>query len=363
MPINRIIPQMFDVKPVNKSGGLDWGKINSVNSTESRKNEDNFLRNQNRLKKNLEREASIKAEQEKFRQEQIRQFEKNLRIKEELRIKAENEKIAQEKLRRQLIHEEEIRQETERIEREKRAQEELEQRLAYEATVAAEQEKIREQQAKWIEEETESERLQQKKIKSWKIKKDFSEKSFSLRDVFSFPAFSFRFDGSKAFLSFAAIVAVIFLGFGSLSFASKSLGIKGEVLGVSQDGFSNLTSAISSMADQNFVSSEKQFTLAFENFSKASQQLDDVGGLLLDVTRYIPFSSKISSGKNAIEAGKHFSAAGKSINEIVKILAELKNPIDVSKRESVSLLEIFESVKKISADAKTELDAAQESID
>ena len=363
MSINRIIPQMFDVKPIDKSGNLDWEKINSVNSAESRKNEDDFLRNQSRLKQNLEREAFARAKQERLRQEQIRQFEKNLRIKEELRIKAENERFAQEELRRQLVYEEESRQEKERIEKEKRAQEELEQRLAYEAAAMAEQEKIREQQAKWIEEEIESERAPQKKIKSWKIKKDSGEKLFSLRDIFSLPALSFQLNWSKAFLSFAAMVVAIFLGFGSLSFASKSLGIKGEVLGVSQDGFSNLTSAISSMADQNFVSSEKQFTLAFENFSKASQQLDDVGGLLLDVTRYIPFSSKISSGKNAIEAGKHFSAAGKSVNEIVKILAELKNPIDVSKQESVSLLEIFESVEKNSADAKKELDAAQENID
>ena len=30
MPRHRIIPQMFDIRPVNKTGDLDWEKINKI---------------------------------------------------------------------------------------------------------------------------------------------------------------------------------------------------------------------------------------------------------------------------------------------------------------------------------------------
>ena len=60
------------------------------------------------------------------------------------------------------------------------------------------------------------------------------------------------------------------------------------------------------MTHQNFESSTKQFSEAYANFSEASKEIEDMGGTLLDTTRFIPFASIVSSGKNAVEAGKHF---------------------------------------------------------
>ena len=76
----------------------------------------------------------------------------------------------------------------------------------------------------------------------------------------------------------------------------------------------------------------------------------------------VPFASKISSGKNAFEAGKHFSAAGQSLNEVIKIAAELKGG-DILAADSVSLLDVLESGEKNITQAKLELDSAQKNID
>ena len=83
----------------------------------------------------------------------------------------------------------------------------------------------------------------------------------------------------------------------------------------------------------------------------------------MDATRFIPFASKVSSGKNAIEAGKHFSAAGQSLGEIVKIVSQIKNPAAYDQKDGVSFLELFSSAEKNIAQAKTELDLAQQNMD
>lgn len=344
MPINKIIPQMFDVRPVDETGNLDWKKIHSVSRNGLKRNIKQEIHDQKVLERNFEREAFIKAEQERIRQEQIRQFEKKLRLKEELRIKEENEKIARE---------------------------ELEQRLAYEAAVVAEQERIRQEKLEWERAEKEkeawlAEELAQKERTKKAIDEEIrivdTEKYFFWKDLFAASKFAFQFNARRTFLSFAIIVLSIYLSLGGVFYASKSFSAKGEVLGATQDGFSNLTAAIKSMADRNFVGSEEQFSLALANFSKASEQLNELGGLLLDVTQYIPFASKISSGRNAVEAGKHFSEAGKSINEIAKKLADFQGPIDDSKKQA-SFLEIFEAVEKNITKAEEELNAAQENVD
>ena len=260
MPINKIIPQMFDVRPVDETGNLDWKKIHSVSRNGLKRNIKQEIHDQKVLERNFEREAFIKAEQERIRQEQIRQFEKKLRLKEELRIKEENEKIARE---------------------------ELEQRLAYEAAVVAEQERIRQEKLEWERAEKEKEawlaeelaRKKDKKAIDEEIRIVDTEKYFFWKDLFAASKFAFQFNARRTFLSFAIIVLSIYLSLGGVFYASKSFSAKGEVLGATQDGFSNLTAAIKSMADR-FCGFEEQFSLALANFSKASEQLSELGGLL-----------------------------------------------------------------------------------
>lgn len=330
-----------------------------------------------------ERDAYVFAQKEKDR---LRKEE--LVRSEAFKRKQELERIAQKKLRYRLAQEAEIKAERERITREKIIQEKTKQEYLRCEKIRQEQirqEQIRQEQIRQFRFHQE-EKLKIKKenkeneeiIKNEKAKPFFApeqnsgtvfddkinaENCFSWKDLMFPEKFLLQFNARKTLLAFAAVLAIVPLFFGGISYTSKGLSLKGKVLGVSQDGLSNLSLAIDDMTRQDFESSTRQFSKALANFTEASDQLDEMGDLLLDATRFVPFASKISSGKNAVEAGKHFSAAGQSISEVAKVLVELKNSADNSERENVSFLDVFRSVEKNVIDAKKELDEAQLNID
>ncbi len=282
MSKNRIIPQMFDVRPVDKTGDLDWKKISAVGAS---------------------RESNLT---EKNRREFGRSQQIELEAK---RIKAENAKIIKQ---------------------------EAEQRSLREANILAERQK-REARAAQRQEQQRREELARR--------------------------FELKFTWQKFAPAFAVFALVLTLGLGTVAFISKGVGMKGRVLGVSQDGYANLASAVEEMKAQDFEGSAEQFSKAFENFSQASDDLSEMGGGLLDATRFIPFASKVSSGRNAVEAGKHFSAAGQAMNEIIKTFAQLKKDGGQGLQGDFSFLAIFKTSEENIILAKKELDEAQKNID
>jgi len=282
MSKNRIIPQMFDVRPVDETGDLDWKKISAVGVSY----ENNLVE---KKRSELERKERIKFEAEK--------------------VKAENARI--------IIQE-------------------AKQRKLRQANILAERHERERREAQQHEQQRQEE--------------------FAKR-------FKLKFTWQKFAPAFAIFALVLALGLGATAFVSKGVGIKGRVLGVSQDGYTNLALAVEEMKAQDFDGSAEQFSKAFENFSQASEDLNEMGGGLLDATRFIPFASKVASGRNAVEAGKHFSAAGQAMNEIIKIFAQLKKDGGQNLQGELSFLDIFKTSEKNVILAKKELDEAQKNID
>lgn len=201
------------------------------------------------------------------------------------------------------------------------------------------------------------------KVKKTKEKKDRAEGDFVFSDLF-FPAkFSFNFKPRKTAFQFALISVFIALVIGASAFGAKGLWIKEKVLGVSQDGYSNLNSAIDGIKNQNFKTSGLEFEKSYENFSKASGDLDEMGEVFIEISRFFPFSSKLSSGKNLVEAGKHIAIAGKSMSSIIETMSSIENPLKESGDKSVSFLEIFRSTEKEIRLVSQELQQVQENLD
>ncbi|KKQ52552.1 MAG: hypothetical protein US70_C0008G0039 [Parcubacteria group bacterium GW2011_GWD2_38_11] len=379
MSKNRIISQMFDVRPVDEAGDLDWKKIQSVgvNNVGLSANflEEKIQAKRDREEKNQERAILLEVEKKRLEDQQKAVLEKINKLHKEkeailIAQKTEDQKKRQERIRSQAIaHQEELK---------KIADFNRERNQAYEQAAWADRKRREEEEAQWLENELRTDALAQaereliakksaqsrKKEVSrskWQDKED--DCKFSWREVFSPPHFAFQFDANKSLMTFAMVAFVALLGLGSVAYASKGLGLRGKVLGVSSDGLANLNAAIGDISHQNFEGSGKQFDRAFANFSEGSKQLESMGGALLDVTRFVPFASKVSSGKNALEAGKHFSAAGKSLNEVAKVVSQLKNPNEKSEKNNSSLLDVLTISQKNLIDAKKELDAAQKNID
>jgi len=277
---------MFDVRPVDQTGDLDWDKIQSIGST---------VRQQEAQENETKRRKIVEQEQ---RQRRIVQAQERQEIMEK-----REEQAGRERKRR-------------------------------EAMVLEQRRQLEIEKALWLEKELAEEKRR----------------------------FVFPFDVRRSALSFAIASFALLLVIGSVSYASKGFGIKGQVLGASQAGYGNLTAAMTDMASKNFDGSSADFAKAYDQFSQASSQLNQMGGLLIDASHYIPFASVLATGKNAVDAGKHISAAGQALNDVAKTAATMKNPLGQSGQPTVSLLAMFQQTSNNVATAEDELKSAQVDI-
>lgn len=170
--------------------------------------------------------------------------------------------------------------------------------------------------------------------------------------------FSFPWDAIRPSFSFLFVALLLVLAISGMVLYGKGTGIRGEVLGVSQDGFSNLTAAATLLKGRNFKTAALEMDQAYVRFSEASSDLEEIGSTLIGVSRYIPFASKLASGKDAIEAGKHFSLAGKALVASVEAITKIENPLSGGATGNVSILNVYRATEKNLQVAKDELEAA-----
>ncbi|MDH4330194.1 MAG: DUF4012 domain-containing protein [Candidatus Moranbacteria bacterium] len=188
-----------------------------------------------------------------------------------------------------------------------------------------------------------------------KKKSHVNNLKFSLKDLFLAHKFSVGFGFQRAFLGFAFLgISLSFIVFSTL-FISKGLHLKEKVLGVSDDAYSSLDSAIENLKTQNFSNSINDFSEAHSIFSDISNDIDEVGNIATKISYYIPYASKLSSGKNLADAGKNLSLAGQSFSSIAKTLQEIKEEGGKAGYADTSILDILDSIDG-------DLQKAQESI-
>ena len=206
--------------------------------------------------------------------------------------------------------------------------------------------------------------LQQAKkaeAKRFEKKFDFEEprekKHFSFNNITNLD-FTLR----KAAFSFATVSLVLLCLVGSVVYIKKGIGIKGKVLGTSDEAYSSLTLAMKNAAGQDFDKSGEDFTSAYEKFSQASQDIDGLGSVLVGTSRFVPFASKLSSGKYTVEAAKHLAKAGQEMNEIAKSVSSL-DPGKTEGQKEGSFLEIVSSIQQHGAVAHSELMEAKKDLD
>ena len=319
MPKKNIIPQMFDVRPVNETGDLDWKKIQKMEQTLLLK----IKITENSLKEKNYIEMKDMMNQNNFHQEVLKELnniKKETNTSNDANIYWLGEKVSSNKF--PIFHKSSFIP-----------------RNYY-------------QQKKEITKEIEFDKEASKKTQG----------EFSFSDLF-FPArFNLNFNPQRIAFNFVSLSLIIAILIGGFAFGAKGLRIKGKVLGTSQEGYSSLSSAIEEIKSQNYEASGLEFEKSYKKFSEASNDLDEMGKVFIEISKFFPFSSKLSSGKNLVEAGKHIATAGQSLNEIIKTTSTLKNPLSTDESQNVSLLELFQSAKKEMATVNQELEKIQENI-
>ena len=179
-------------------------------------------------------------------------------------------------------------------------------------------------------------------------------KSFfsSIQDFFEIPISSGRryhgyIDASirkrNAFSFFATATCVFVLVFG-VGFFYRSLKIKSLAVENGKIAYASLNEAKEGMKKRDFDDATFKFNDAYERFDMIQRDIDSLGGVIVESSRFIPYLSKLSSGSNLSEAGKNISRIGVLATEIMKNLNNVKNPLN--SEESISYLKLFQESDK-----------------
>ncbi|MCX6763507.1 MAG: DUF4012 domain-containing protein [Candidatus Moranbacteria bacterium] len=164
----------------------------------------------------------------------------------------------------------------------------------------------------------------------------------------------------KKALVFAYATAAVFLIFFGIGIIQKSLSLKNSAMTVGQSAFADLTQAKDEALQKNFQQSALEFKEAYQKFDQISSEMGDLGNILAKSTRFIPFLSKAASGSYLVEAGKDISKIGELSGNLLAVLDGVKNPM--SGDSATSLLSVFQDVDKNSREVLTLLTDAKNNL-
>ncbi len=185
--------------------------------------------------------------------------------------------------------------------------------------------------------------------------------NFSLKELLFFRKYFASFPARKSLFSFSALAFSIFLIIFAAGLVNRGFKVKDSALSNSEVAMASLIKARKGMTDKNYGEASLNFNEAYENFSQISRDLDSLGGILVDATRFLPYLSKFSTGANLAKAGEDMSKAGALVGETMENLNKIKNSSD--KKESISYLEVFEESNKNIKDISSLLSDADQHIE
>jgi hypothetical protein len=131
---------------------------------------------------------------------------------------------------------------------------------------------------------------------------------------------------AKPMLSFVAVSFIAFLAIGSVVFVSYGFQIQENVKVKGEQALGHLDDAKNQLEGQDFLSAKTSFSSAVNEFEAAQKELDMIGGDMLNIFSTFPLLSKISSGKNVVDAGNELTKAAKELAGVVEILSEIEVP-------------------------------------
>lgn len=171
------------------------------------------------------------------------------------------------------------------------------------------------------------------------VSKKPEPRKIGLKDVFG--AGGYR----KFAFPFSAAAVIIFTLIAGTNFFNKGMKAKDSIMSSGQDAYVSLAMAKEGIFAHDFQKSSIGFEQAHGKFEEISKDIDDLGGILVEPSRFVPFFSKISSGGHMAQAGKDISRIGILAGEIMQSLDGVKNPL-AEGGDSISFLKIFQNTDK-----------------
>lgn len=138
--------------------------------------------------------------------------------------------------------------------------------------------------------------------------------------------------------------------------------VKGNVMGVTQDGYHDLTSAVKFMSERDFSSSQSSLEEAEANFAAAVDQIDRINKGITELSQYVPGASQLYSAQQVLSASLHITRAGEALNRAIIPVDDRLAQHDDSSPEKASILSLYEQAHAEFLVIDDELQAAQDNI-
>lgn len=193
------------------------------------------------------------------------------------------------------------------------------------------------------------------KVRSDYFKKIFYNKFSESRSIFS------NLPLKKLVLLPTGIFLAIILTTLGANFLQEALLVKNSAITNGQQAFINLVRAKENLESRNFNTASLNFQQAYAEFSLISKEIDNLGGNLLEATRFVPYLSRISSGSELTKAGENISQAGIIFSDLARNLSRQNNTLNFNQPE-ISFLEILKDIEVKSQEISVLLEKAQENI-
>lgn len=144
---------------------------------------------------------------------------------------------------------------------------------------------------------------------------------------------------------------------------TQLVSLKGSVLGESTEGVLHISRALDDLGRADFESSARSFREAQGSFSVASSSLGYVGGELAKAARFVPFLSKVSSGHGLLEGAEYLSSAGMSLSRMITLVPGVSGDLDSKSASFLDLIAEAEVLAKSAAEDLAEAESAFDRVD
>ncbi|NTV55366.1 MAG: DUF4012 domain-containing protein [Candidatus Moranbacteria bacterium] len=356
-PIQHVIPQMFDVRPVDRSGDLDWERIGSVGSLRSGAGvADPVDRSQSSSKVG----AGYAEEMSGFgRPDAIRGNDRVYRPLFDSEI--DSSPVVDEPRHPERLGEDwdsisdSYRNEAAFFGSETSDDSQVESRESYPEEYGLGTETFQEVPAEPS--------VRSRSAVSGAVPMAIAEFFRSHR----FPVLPYRLEpvavSRETFRGTMFLSVFLLILFGGVWSVQRLFSFKAEVMKGSVAGVSYASQAVDDLTSADFNGSSKNFNAAYKTFSETSASLGTVGNELAKATRFIPGLSKVSSGQGLLEGAKHLSAAGVSLSRMLSLLPSSSSGNGGSPRNDVSFLDLVDQAEKESVTASKEIEAARSAFE
>ena len=172
----------------------------------------------------------------------------------------------------------------------------------------------------------------------------------------SVPRFSYAF-------SFAAILLLFSCSIPVFSYVERVLDMKTNLVATADMALGQFAQAKDNLSSSQFDKAAVDFSNSYQILSDANHDIQNIGGNFSEVLRFVPGISKLASANYVLSAGEHFSLAGKSLAESAKSLNSIGNPLDsANQANQPSLTDLFLNLRSGIQKSSGELSAAQDDL-